>query len=152
MLFSVIHGCTGEFRRRAGDECQMSLTPESLNFDEARLEKIRTIQEAGVPLYPAKFERNDTIEEIKQRYHAVEHEKSEGSVTTAGRIFTVRNHGKTIFADLGDESGRIQLYIRKNDLGEEQFDFINRNLDRGDIVGVIGTRIPDKSRGNHDMG
>jgi lysyl-tRNA synthetase, class II len=116
----------------------MSLTPESLNFDEARLDKIKIIEEAGVPLYPAKFERIDTIEEIKQRFHAIEHEKSEEGVTTAGRIFTVRNHGKTIFADLGDENGRIQLYIRKNDLGEEQFDFINKNLDRGDIVGVTG--------------
>ncbi|MEI6292496.1 MAG: lysine--tRNA ligase [Methanomicrobiales archaeon] len=116
----------------------MSLTPESLSFDEARLDKIRTIQEAGVPMYPAKFERKDTIEEIKQRFHAIGHDKSEEGVITAGRIFTVRNHGKTIFADLGDESGRIQLYIRKNDLGEEQFEFINKNLDRGDIVGVNG--------------
>ena len=65
----------------------MSLTPESLNFDEARLDKIRTIQEAGVPLYPAKFERNDTIEEIKQRFHAIEHEKSDEGVITAGTDF-----------------------------------------------------------------
>ncbi len=107
-----------DFPKTKGDEYHMSLTPESLNFDEARLDKIRTIQEAGVPLYPAKFERKDTIEEIKQRFHAIEHEKSVERVITAGRIFTVRDHGKTIFADLGDESGRIQtVYKEKRSRG-----------------------------------
>jgi lysyl-tRNA synthetase class 2 len=59
-------------------------------------------------------------------------------VTTAGRIYIVRNHGKTLFADLGDESGKIQLYIRKNDIGEEQFNLFNQFIERGDIIGVTG--------------
>jgi lysyl-tRNA synthetase class 2 len=116
----------------------MSQTPDPLSFDEMRIGKIKAIKQAGAPLYPASYERKDTVADIKKRFHAVEHEKSAEDVTTAGRIYTVRNHGKTIFADLGDESGRIQLYIRKNDIGEEQFDFITRCLDRGDIVGVTG--------------
>ena len=116
----------------------MSIPPESLSFDETRIEKARSMREAGLPMYPALFERKDTIEEIKKRFEGIGHDKSEEGVTTAGRIFTVRNHGKTIFADLGDARGRIQLYIRKNDIGEEKFDFIIRNLDRGDIVGVLG--------------
>ena len=58
--------------------------------------------------------------------------------TTAGRIYIVRNHGKTLFADLGDETGKIQLYIRKNDIGEEQFDLFNQFIERGDIIGVTG--------------
>jgi lysyl-tRNA synthetase class 2 len=59
-------------------------------------------------------------------------------VTTAGRIYIVRNHGKTLFADLGDETGKIQLYIRKNDIGEAQFDLFNQFIERGDIIGVTG--------------
>ena len=53
-------------------------------------------------------------------------------------MYIVRNHGKTLFADLGDESGKIQLYIRKNDIGEEQFDLFNQFIERGDIIGVTG--------------
>ena len=116
----------------------MSPNPDPLSFDETRLDKIRAIRNSGKPLYPASYQRKDTIQEIKSRFETIGHEKSEEEVATAGRLFTVRNHGKTIFADLGDESGKIQLYIRKNDLGEEQFDFINRFLDRGDIIGVTG--------------
>ncbi|HVP94675.1 MAG TPA: lysine--tRNA ligase [Methanoregulaceae archaeon] len=116
----------------------MSPNPDPLSFDEMRLDKIRAIQNSGQPLYPASYHRKDTIEEIKSRFESAGHERSEEEVSTAGRLFTVRNHGKTIFADLGDESGKIQLYIRKNDLGEEQFGFINRFLDRGDIIGVTG--------------
>ncbi len=59
-------------------------------------------------------------------------------VSTAGRIYIVRNHGKTLFADLGDETGKIQLYIRKNDIGDEQFDLFNQFIERGDIIGVTG--------------
>jgi lysyl-tRNA synthetase class 2 len=59
-------------------------------------------------------------------------------VTTAGRIYIVRNHGKTLFADLGDETGKIQLYIRKNDIGEDQFNLFNQFIERGDIIGVTG--------------
>ncbi len=116
----------------------MSPNPEPLSFDEMRLDKIKALRKSGKPLYPATYQRKDTIGEIRIRFESAGHEKSEESVSTAGRLFTVRNHGKTIFADLGDESGKIQLYIRKNDLGEEQFEFVNRFLDRGDIIGVTG--------------
>ena len=116
----------------------MSPNPDPLSFDDTRLDKIKAIRNSGKPLYPASYLRKDTIPEIKMRFESIGHEKSETVVTTAGRLYTVRNHGKTIFADLGDEGGRIQLYIRKNDIGEEQFEFINKYLDRGDIIGVTG--------------
>ncbi len=56
----------------------------------------------------------------------------------AGRLYIIRNHGKTIFADLGDEGGKIRLYIRKADIGDEAFDFFNQFIERGDFVGVTG--------------
>ena len=111
---------------------------ETLAFDQARLDKVRALREKGIELYPPTFERKNTIAEIRTKFSEITHEKSTESVTTAGRIYIVRNHGKTIFADLGDESGKIQLYIRKADVGDEAFDFFNQFIERGDFVGVTG--------------
>lgn len=113
-------------------------TDEKTGFDDARLEKVKMLKGAGITIFPHSFERKDPIPEIRKRFSEIGHEKSEERVTTAGRLYIVRNHGKTVFADLGDEGGKIQLYIRKNDLGEEEFDFLNRSIERGDIIGVTG--------------
>ena len=107
-------------------------------FDTAKIDKIQELRERGVTVYPYTFDRRDTVEEIKERFSAIEHEKSEEEVSTAGRVYVVRQHGKTIFADLGDSCGRIQIYLRKNDLGEEQFDLFRQYVDAGDIIGVVG--------------
>jgi len=116
------------------------MDPDSmhLNFDQQRIDKLQEMRQAGISLFPPEFDRKETITEIRERYSDIGHEKSEGQVTTAGRVYTVRNHGKTIFADLGDDGGRIQLYIRKNDLGEEKFASFTNFVDRGDIIGVQG--------------
>ncbi len=129
---------TDGWNRQDSEEEIMDTENANLNFDQQRLDKLQQLEEAGAQLYPPEYDRKDTIQEIKARFESIGHDKSEGKVFTAGRLFTVRNHGKTIFADLGDENGRIQLYIRKNDLGDEKFDFFNRFLDRGDIIGVSG--------------
>jgi len=111
---------------------------DQLAFDQTRLDKVRALQEQGVPIYPHAFERRHTIQEIRTAFAGATHEKSADSVTTAGRIFIVRDHGKTLFADIGDETGRIQIYIRKNDIGEENFRFFTQYIERGDIIGVTG--------------
>jgi lysyl-tRNA synthetase class 2 len=116
----------------------MTAPEDQLAFDQTRLDKVKTLQEQGVPLYPHSFERKDTIAAIREKFANATHEKSAESVTTAGRIFIIRNHGKTLFADLGDEGGRIQLYIRKNDIGDEKFNFFNSYVERGDFIGITG--------------
>ena len=107
-------------------------------FDTAKIDKIQELRERGVTVYPYTFDRRDTVLEIKERFSTIEHEKSEEEVSTAGRIYIIRQHGKTIFADMGDATGRLQIYLRKNDLGEEQFDLFRQYVDAGDIVGVVG--------------
>ena len=109
-----------------------------LAFDQTRLEKVRALREKGIDLYPPTFDRKNTIAEIRTTFAEITHEKSAEGVVTAGRISIIRNHGKTIFADIGDESGKIQLYIRKADLGDEAFDFFNQYIERGDFIGVTG--------------
>ncbi len=111
---------------------------EIVAFDETRLDKVRALRENGVMPYPHTFDRKNTIQEIKSRFADITHEKSVDSVSTAGRLYIIRNHGKTLFADLGDGTDKIQLYIRKNDIGDAQFDFFNQYVERGDFVGVTG--------------
>lgn len=116
----------------------MTSPTENTLFDQTRIDKIHALREKGLSMFPPTFDRRNTVLEIKTTYIEITHDKSAESVSTAGRIYIVRNHGKTIFADLGDETGKIQLYIRKNDLGEEQFELFNQYVERGDIVGVTG--------------
>lgn len=111
---------------------------DHLCFDTTKIDKIQDLRERGVTVYPHKFERTDTVREIKKRFADIGHDKSADAVSTAGRVYVVRQHGKTIFADIGDADGRIQLYIRKNDLGEEAFNLFRQYIDAGDIIGVSG--------------
>ncbi|MGA2919051.1 lysine--tRNA ligase [Methanoregula sp.] len=116
----------------------MTSPTENTAFDQTRLDKIHALKEKGISIFPPTFDRRNTVLDIKTKYAEITHDKSVESVSTAGRIYIVRNHGKTIFADLGDETGRIQLYIRKSDLGDEQFGLFNQFIERGDIIGVNG--------------
>jgi len=85
---------------------------EHLCFEETKIEKIQRLRERGVTIYPYTFDRRDSIAGIRERFSEVGHEKSEEEVRTAGRVYVIRQHGKTIFADIGDAGGRIQIYIR----------------------------------------
>jgi lysyl-tRNA synthetase class 2 len=111
---------------------------EQISFDQTRLDKVRSLADKGIAAYPHSFERRDTIGEIRTRFADATHDKSADRVTTAGRIFIIRDHGKTLFADLGDESGKIQLYIHRNNIGDERFAFFTQYVERGDFIGVSG--------------
>lgn len=115
----------------------MTETP-GLNFDEQKVHKLKELQESGVQVYPWHYERTYHAADIKATFSEITHDKSEEAVSAAGRLYTKRSHGKTVFADLGDESGKVQLFIRKNDLGDDAFAFFSKNIDTGDIVGVQG--------------
>jgi len=116
----------------------MTSPTENTAFDQTRIDKILALKGKGVSVFPPIFDRQVTVQEIKTKYAEITHDKSAEKVSTAGRIYIVRNHGKTVFADLGDETGKIQIYIRKNDLGDEQFELFNQFIERGDIIGVTG--------------
>ena len=60
-------------------------------------------------------------------------------VKVAGRLLAIRGHGKTCFMDLQDKTGKIQLYVRKDELGEDAYSVV-KLLDIGDIVG--GWKVP----------
>ena len=107
-------------------------------FDAQRLAKRQQLEEAGIPLYPPNFTRTYKVNEIRESFSECGHDPSPEKVITAGRLYGVRDHGKTQFADLRDESGRIQLYIRKDALPDGKFQIYKSCIERGDIIGVQG--------------
>ena len=91
------------------------------------------VAEGRDPFTVTKFNRTAFSADIKDNFETME----EQTVSIAGRVMSKRGMGKAIFADIADGKGRIQIYVRINDVGEEAFaDF--RKVDIGDIVGVTG--------------
>jgi lysyl-tRNA synthetase class 2 len=91
----------------------------------------------GYP-YPYRFDRTSAIGPIRERFGSLDAGSDSGEqVKIAGRVMTVRGHGKVGFADLTDPSGRIQLFAQLDVLGAEGMESFSR-IGVGDIVGVEG--------------
>ncbi|WP_050183648.1 lysine--tRNA ligase [Domibacillus robiginosus] len=105
-----------------------------------RREKMRALQEKGMDPFGVRFERSHTAESIATEFESFskeELEEKEAEVVIAGRIMTKRGKGKAGFAHVQDLSGQIQIYVRKDAVGEEQYELFT-STDLGDIVGVKG--------------
>ncbi len=100
-----------------------------------RREELETLRAKGIDPYPYEYNRTHTAEEILTRY-SDEDADALKDVSVAGRIMTIRRMGKATFCHIQDATGRIQLYFRKNDLGES-YDLL-KLLDIGDIIGARG--------------
>jgi lysyl-tRNA synthetase class 2 len=117
----------------------MSLSEQEI----IRREKLKTLEEMGIDAYPAAaFPVNSHAAYIKLNYTEEKKEEFE-SVCLAGRIMSIRDMGKASFAVIQDNSGRIQLYIKRDDIapGEDKsgYDKVWKHLiDLGDIIGVKG--------------
>lgn len=98
-----------------------------------RRDKLDKLKDNGIDPFGDRFERTHQSTEIIDSFDQLENQ----DVSLAGRIMAIRGHGKATFADLTDLSGRIQLYIKKDEVGEQVYDLV-QDLDIGDIVGVHG--------------
>lgn len=113
---------------------------------QTRIEKLRALQESGVNVFGDKFERTHLSNELKEsfdQYTKEELEEKEIPVTIAGRIMTKRGKGKAGFAHIQDLQGQIQIYVRKDRIGEEAYD-VFKQADLGDIVGIKGVMFKTK--------
>ncbi|MCK5219634.1 lysine--tRNA ligase, partial [bacterium] len=109
------------------------------DYIQQRLETIKKLRESGVEPYAYKYSRSHTSGKIQETFSRLEGEQqSDLSVGVVGRLVAHRAHGKTIFIQLQDESGRIQVYFRADELGPERFELI-KQLDVGDFLGAKGT-------------
>ncbi len=107
---------------------------ENLNeIIQQRLHKLQEIKDKNIDPYGRKFERSHKVKEILDGFE----KKGELQVKSSGRLMAIRGHGKTSFADLRDEDEKIQLYIKKDILSEDDF-WLFKHLDIGDIVGIEG--------------
>ncbi|MCL2421284.1 MAG: lysine--tRNA ligase [Defluviitaleaceae bacterium] len=108
---------------------------------QIRLEKLEALQEAGQdPFQQVKYDVTHHSVEIKENYEALEN----APVSIAGRIMSRRIMGKAAFCDVQDKEGRIQAYVRRDDVGEAAFEAF-KHYDIGDIVGVRGEVFKTRS-------
>ena len=99
-----------------------------------RLKKLGAIQDKGVEPYGRRYPKDQTVAQARALY---DEKGDEAPVRTAGRLVAQRDFGKAAFLNLKDHTGTIQIYIRKNTVGDEAFE-VYRLLDVGDIIGVEG--------------
>ncbi|HUF26307.1 MAG TPA: lysine--tRNA ligase [Gemmatimonadaceae bacterium] len=111
---------------------------DELNFvRKARLEKLDALAARGVGPFAYRYDRTHTAATAR----AALGDASEGpEVRVAGRLVALRGHGKTSFAHLADSSGRIQVYFRRDQMGEDGWSLLE-HCDLGDVVGVAGPRF-----------
>ncbi len=123
----------------------MSDDHKSLNeIIRFRKEKLDTLREGGVNPYPHNYNPTHTSTDVLNNYDALE----EKDVTVAGRIMALRKMGKASFFHIQDMGGRIQVYIKRDEVGEDSYANFKK-MDIGDIVGVMGfpftTKMGEKS-------
>ncbi len=122
--------------------------PALSDLQRVRLEKVREFRAAGIEPYPTRSQRTHTTVEAIDLFESDEASGEEGSlhrVTVGGRIAAIRHMGKTIFVQLRDGHGTVQLYLRKDELGEEAFaDFLHL-FDLGDWVEASGSLFRTKT-------
>lgn len=105
-----------------------------------RRQKMQELRDEGIDPFGHRFERDALVEDIRTQYEDKTKEELEDLhkvVIIAGRMMTKRGKGKVGFADFTDRSGRIQVYVRKDMVGEENY-YIFKRSDIGDIMGIKG--------------
>lgn len=112
-----------------------------------RREKAEKLKDMGLDPYGSKFERTAYNLDIKEKYKDIEHDAFENindEFTVAGRIMFIRKMGKASFFTIQDKTGKMQIYISINDVGEEVYNLF-KTADIGDIVGVCGKVMKTKT-------
>ena len=108
---------------------------ELLKVRRAKLDELRS---KNIDPYPYRFVRNSTSCAVLEKYKDLKGEEvSPDDVILAGRIVTRRGHGKASFAHIQDESGKIQIYVKLDVLGQQKYELFEK-LDIGDFIGVKG--------------
>jgi len=131
------------------------MTETLSNEFQQRLAKLERFKERNVLPYPARIKRDHTVAEALAAYQAAENSQTDDNkadddvdpvqVQVAGRLVAIRVMGKSTFAHLEDATGRLQIYLRQNDLGDEVYDIFKRDFDMGDFMAVSGTMFTTRT-------
>jgi lysyl-tRNA synthetase class 2 len=109
-----------------------------------RLKKLDKIRKAFFNPYPLKTKRTHKISEALKNFSKLS--KKREILFLVGRIRSIRTHGGLSFFDLEDETGRIQVSLEKNKIGEKSYKFFLENIEIGDFVEIEGTLFKTKTR------
>ena len=108
----------------------------------ARIEKLAKLRGLGVDPYPSAFDGRQPISGAREQ--ALEQNNNDTEVRVAGRLMLWRRHGGSTFANLRDQSGQIQIQLRRDVLGEERYELV-KLLEVGDFIGVAGPLFTTKT-------
>lgn len=126
-----------EVKNKPNTEEAAVLTENEINEQmQVRIDKMHKIEEHGWKPFGYRFLYTHRAADIAAQFDELSEKETE--VKMAGRIMAIRGHGKTCFMDMQDKTGRIQVYVRKDVIGEENYALI-KLMDIGDTVGIIGT-------------
>lgn len=111
-----------------------SLSLEKIKTD--RLKKLEAIQAVGVEPYPSKTVPRILVARVLENFDQWAEEKKE--IALVGRLRSLRGHGGSTFANLEDASGQIQIYFKKDEIGDKDYNFFTDNIDISDFISVSG--------------
>ncbi len=111
-------------------------------YEQQRYKKMLRFRERGIEPYPLRASRSHTVSEAREAFER--DGKLEGA-TLAGRLVSIRDMGKITFAHIKDGSGQIQLFFRRDAVGEEAYVSLLKDYDLGDFIGAEGNLFTTKS-------
>ncbi len=114
----------------------------SITEHEIRVKKVEELRKRGIEPWP---EAKPVSASCKQVHDEFLEDGVEREYTVAGRLMTIRAHGKTIFATIQDATGKLQIYLKLDRLGQEQFDLFSHFIDTGDIIWCHGFSFKTKT-------
>ena len=122
------------------------MTAKYSNIEQNRLEKIERLRSLGVEPYPTRAERTHTSQQAIAEFEQAEQTAAQPvQATLVGRLRSVRAMGKITFAHIEDGYGRIQVFLRSNDIGQEQLELFNHEFDLGDFIQASGELFRTKT-------
>lgn len=108
----------------------MSLT----KIKNDRLKKVASLEKTGIDLYPAEVDRTHTCREAVDNFESLK----EKNISLVGRLLAMRGHGGSSFADIEDGAQKIQIFLKKDVLGDKNYSLFTDNFDLGDFIQVSG--------------
>ncbi|GER80916.1 MAG: lysine--tRNA ligase [Anaerolineales bacterium] len=114
-------------------------------LEKIRIQKLEELRAEGIEPYPTRATRTHTSVQAVAEFEAAEKEGRQVEATLAGRIRAVRPMGKLSFAHIEDGEGKVQLFFRVNEIGQDQVDLFNKMFDIGDFIQASGSMIRTKT-------
>ncbi len=122
------------------------MTENIADQHQVRVDKMLALRASGVEPYAYKYPKTHSAQQLLDQFDGLAEPQT--TISVAGRLMTIRHMGKSIFAHLQDESGQIQIYVKKDAVSEQEFEVFKKS-DLGDIFGVSGylfmTKMGEKS-------